>query len=186
MVNGKAISILCFAVFFLFFVHQCEAAEESIILSSEPQEYGSFKIEGIINPKQTTSSTTVAAAAEADNYGCSYTVAIKTSCSTKFTRDQISLSFGDANGNQVYAPRLDDPKSRTFERCSTDTFHLSGPCTDRICHLYLYRAGSDGWKPENVKIYAPNSRIFTFNFNVFVPYGVWYGFNYCNSIISDV
>ncbi|KAI3919734.1 hypothetical protein MKX01_000175 [Papaver californicum] len=168
MVNGKAISLLCLSVIF-FLIHECEAAEESVILSSIPQEYGSFKIE------------------EAANYVCSYTVAIKTSCSsTKFTRDQISLSFGDAHGHQVYAPRLDDPKSRTFERCSTDTFHLSGPCTDRICHLYLYRAGSDGWKPENVKIYAPNSRISTFNFNVFVPYGVWYGFNYCNSIISAV
>ncbi|KAI3891010.1 hypothetical protein MKW98_007315 [Papaver atlanticum] len=164
MVNAKAISLLCFAVFFFLFTHQCQAAEESVILSSKPQEYGSFKIEEA-----------------AANYVCSYTVAIKTSCSsTRITRDQISLSFSDAHGNQVYAPRLDDPKSRTFERCSTDTFHLSGPCTDRICQLYLYRAGSDGWKPENVKVYAPNSRISTFNFNVFVPYGVWYGFNYCN------
>lgn len=34
--------------------------------------------------------------------GCSFTVVIKTSCSSvSFTRDQISLAFGDAYGNQV-------------------------------------------------------------------------------------
>ncbi|RVW46169.1 Embryo-specific protein ATS3A [Vitis vinifera] len=33
---------------------------------------------------------------------CSFTVVIKTSCSSvSFTRDQISLAFGDAYGNQV-------------------------------------------------------------------------------------
>ena len=33
---------------------------------------------------------------------CSYTASITTSCSsTKYTRDQISLAFGDAYGNQV-------------------------------------------------------------------------------------
>ncbi|GAB4828286.1 hypothetical protein Ancab_035199 [Ancistrocladus abbreviatus] len=34
---------------------------------------------------------------------CSYTVDITTSCSSvSYTRDQISLSFGDAYGNQVF------------------------------------------------------------------------------------
>lgn len=33
---------------------------------------------------------------------CSYTVIIKTSCSSKsYTRDKISLAFGDAYGNEV-------------------------------------------------------------------------------------
>lgn len=33
---------------------------------------------------------------------CSYTVEVSTSCSsTRYTRDQISLAFGDAYGNQV-------------------------------------------------------------------------------------
>ncbi|KAI3988843.1 hypothetical protein MKX01_016414 [Papaver californicum] len=188
MVNNKAIFplVLYAVVFFLIFnSHECQAEESITIISSEPRQFGLFEIQNINNPNQKISTT-----AEAN--ACSYAVAIKTSCSsTRFTRDQISLAFGDAYGNQVYAPRLDDPSSRTFERCSTDTYHLSGPCTYRICHLYLYRVGSDGWKPENVKIYAPNSRISTFNFNVFVPYGVWYGFNFCknkndDSIISVV
>ncbi|KAA8540482.1 hypothetical protein F0562_024599 [Nyssa sinensis] len=83
---------------------------------------------------------------------CSYTVSIRTSCSSpRLTRDQISLSFGDAYGNQVYAPRIDDPSSRTFERCSVDTFQIYGPCTYQICYFYLYRSGYDGWKPESVQ-----------------------------------
>ncbi|XP_058004833.1 embryo-specific protein ATS3A-like [Hevea brasiliensis] len=38
------------------------------------------------------------------------TVKKTTSCSsTRYTRDHISLAFGDAYGNQVYAPRIDNP-----------------------------------------------------------------------------
>ncbi|KAL6006307.1 hypothetical protein ACLOJK_040353 [Asimina triloba] len=80
---------------------------------------------------------------------------------------------------------LDDPYSRTFERCSTDTFTISGPCTYQICYLYLFRRGSDGWKPESVKVYPPNSRGITFTYNKFLPNGVWYGFNLCNGGSSD-
>ncbi|KAL5729607.1 Embryo-specific protein ats3a [Ranunculus cassubicifolius] len=113
---------------------------------------------------------------------CSYTVTIKTSCSsTSFTRDKISISFGDAYGYQVYAPRIDDPSSRTFERCSTDTFQIAGPCMyGKICYIYLLRVGSDGWKPDSVTITAGrNYKPVKFNYNAFVPYGVWYGFNLC-------
>ncbi|KAM1780664.1 hypothetical protein FF1_041797 [Malus domestica] len=113
---------------------------------------------------------------------CSYTAIITTSCSsTRYTRDQISISFGDAYGNQIYAARLDDPSSRTFERCSTDTFDISGPCAYQICYLYLYRTGPDGWKPENVKISGHNSRAVTFTYNTFIPNDLWYGFNWCNA-----
>ncbi|KAA8535093.1 hypothetical protein F0562_030096 [Nyssa sinensis] len=113
---------------------------------------------------------------------CPYTVIIKTSCSsTSYTRDKVSLAFGDAYGNEVYAPRLDDPYSRTFERCSTDTFQIRGPCTYEICYLYLLRMGSDGWKPESVKMYGPNTRSVTFYYKSFLPNGVWFGFNHCNS-----
>ncbi|KAB2598569.1 hypothetical protein D8674_001489 [Pyrus ussuriensis x Pyrus communis] len=117
---------------------------------------------------------------------CSYTAVITTSCSsTRYTRDQISLSFGDAYGNQIYAPRLDDPSSRTFERCSTDTFEIYGPCAYQICYLYVYRSGPDGWKPENVKIYGHNSRAVTFSYNTFIPNDLWYGFNWCNTASSS-
>ncbi|KAI4329329.1 hypothetical protein L6164_021605 [Bauhinia variegata] len=112
---------------------------------------------------------------------CSYTLKIKTSCSsTRYTRDQISLAFGDAYGNQVYAPRIDDPYSRTFEQCSTDTFEIYGPCTYQICYLYLYRNGYDGWKPEKVTVYGYYTRAVTFYYNTFIPNGIWYGFNLCN------
>jgi len=109
-------------------------------------------------------------------------VEISTSCSsTKYTRDQISISFGDAYGNQIYAPRLDDPSSRTFDSCSTDTFDIYGPCAYQICYVYLYRTGPDGWKPESVKIYSHNSRAVSFYYNTFIPSDIWYGFNLCQN-----
>ncbi|KAL8472689.1 hypothetical protein ACS0TY_029780 [Phlomoides rotata] len=134
---------------------------------------------------------------------CSFSVTIRTSCySTRYTRDHISLSFGDAYGNQeideiafspptpphtkkevepflVYAPRLDDPRSRTFERCSTDTFQLYGPCTYQICYLYLYRSGYDGWLPYDVTVQGYNANPVTFYYNVAMPRDIWYGFDYC-------
>lgn len=114
---------------------------------------------------------------------CSYTVIIKTSCSSvSYTRDKISISFGDVYGNEVYVKRLDDPSSRTFEKCSSDTYKISGPCMRDVCYLYLLRQGSDGWKPENVKIYGSSIRSVTFYYNLFLPNSVWYGFNVCNGI----
>ncbi|KAG6769355.1 hypothetical protein POTOM_024986 [Populus tomentosa] len=111
---------------------------------------------------------------------CPYTLVIKTSCtSTTYTRDKISLAFGDSYGNEVYMKRLDDPSSGTFERCSTDTFQINGPCVYDICYAYMLRTGSDGWKPESVKIYGPYTKTVKFNYNKFLPNGVWYGFNVC-------
>ncbi|XP_060205136.1 embryo-specific protein ATS3B-like isoform X2 [Lycium barbarum] len=116
------------------------------------------------------------------NAPCSFTVSIKTSCySPTQTRDQISLAFGDAYGNQVYAPRLDDPVSRAFERCSTDTYTVYGSCTYQICYVYLYRSGYDGWIPTDVTIYGYNSKAVTFIYNVNIPRDTWYGHNYCRS-----
>ncbi|RDX77926.1 Embryo-specific protein ATS3B, partial [Mucuna pruriens] len=115
---------------------------------------------------------------------CTYSVTIKTSCtSPSYTRDRISLAFGDAYGYQVYVPRLDDPRSGTFERCSTDTFEIYGPCTYQICYLYLYRTGYDGWLPEKVTVYGYNSKPVTFYYNTYIPNGIWYGFDYCR--VSD-
>ncbi|XP_051135331.1 embryo-specific protein ATS3B-like isoform X2 [Andrographis paniculata] len=111
---------------------------------------------------------------------CSYTVVIRTSCSSiSYTRDRISLAFGDAYGNQVYVPRLDDPRSRTFERCSTDTFDIYGPCTYQICYVYLYRQGYDGWIPYDVTIYGYNTNPVSFYYNVRMPRDIWYGFDHC-------
>ncbi|KAK3016699.1 hypothetical protein RJ639_007104 [Escallonia herrerae] len=109
---------------------------------------------------------------------CAYTVSIRTSCfSPRYTRDQISLSFGDAYDYQVYAPRLDNPYTRTFERCLVDTFQVHGPCTYQVCYLYLYRRGYDGWIPESVEVYEYNTRPATFYFNTRIPRDTWYGFN---------
>lgn len=118
---------------------------------------------------------------------CSYLVAISTSCSSpKFTTDRIGITFGDAYGNEVYEPSLDDPISRTFEQCSSDTFQIDGACASPICYLYLYRSGSkNGWKPESVKIYGYNSEPVTFDFNTSIPNGTWYGYNYCETTPSS-
>ncbi|KAL5744436.1 hypothetical protein ACOSP7_027298 [Xanthoceras sorbifolium] len=117
---------------------------------------------------------------------CSYSVIITTSCSSsQYTRDQISISFGDAYGNQIYVPRLDDPSSGTFERCSSDSYQIKGPCAYQICYVYLYRSGPDGWKPESVKISGYNSRDVSFYYNTFIPADVWYGFNLCQSASSS-
>ncbi|KAF6151179.1 hypothetical protein GIB67_037387 [Kingdonia uniflora] len=141
---------------------------QSKSLQTQPQLLKSFKIK---SPKVTST--------------CSYTVTIKTSCSSpSYTRDKVSLAFGDAYGNEVYAAKLDDPRSRTFERCSTDTFKISGPCMYKICYVYMLRRGSDGWKPESVKIYAPNSKAVSFTYNTFLPNGVWYGFKVCNGDLA--
>ncbi|KAF8026739.1 hypothetical protein BT93_F3269 [Corymbia citriodora subsp. variegata] len=117
---------------------------------------------------------------------CTYSVSVRTSClSTSYTRDQISLAFGDAYGNQVYAPRLDNPSSRAFERCSTDTFQINGPCAYQICYLYLFRNGRDGWRPKWVMVqahassYYAQSQPVTFYYGTFIPMGVWFGFNHC-------
>uniref|UniRef100_A0A2N9FGP4 Embryo-specific protein ATS3B n=1 Tax=Fagus sylvatica TaxID=28930 RepID=A0A2N9FGP4_FAGSY len=115
---------------------------------------------------------------------CSYTAVITTSCSSvEYTRDQITISFGDAYGNQIYAPSLDHPSSRAFERCSSDTFQISGPCANRICYVYLFLTGPDGWKPESVKI-GYNTTAVTFYYNTFIPNDIWYGFNLCQSASS--
>ncbi|KAG6510703.1 embryo-specific protein ATS3A-like [Zingiber officinale] len=120
-------------------------------------------------------------------WSCSYTVKIKTSCSSvRYTRDWISLAFGDAYRNEIYAPRLDDPSSGAFERCSTDTFKIDGPCGYGVCYLYLRRDGWDGWTPEWVKIYEPSARrALTFYYGSPLPNGIWYGFNYCPTASSS-
>ncbi|CAA6666411.1 unnamed protein product [Spirodela intermedia] len=103
---------------------------------------------------------------------CPYTVRIKTSCSSPpVTRDAVSLDFGDADHNEVYAARLDDPASGTFERCSVDTFRVVGPCGGRPCFLYLRRSGATPGDTHTAV---------TFAYEASLPDGVWYGFNLCH------
>ncbi|KAG8053279.1 hypothetical protein GUJ93_ZPchr0001g30864 [Zizania palustris] len=119
---------------------------------------------------------------------CWYTVQIKTSCASPGrTSDAVSVAFGDAYRNEVYAARLDSPSSGTFERCSTDTFRVGGPCGYGVCYLYplrhclyLRRSGRDGWTPQWVRVYEPTADIpATFYYGDPLPNAVWYGFNRC-------
>lgn len=91
----------------------------------------------------------------------------------------------DQSMNQVYVPRLDDPRSGTFERCSTDTFQIHGPCTYQTCYLYLYRSGYDGWIPEQVTVYSYGYNPVTFYYNTYIPNGIWYGFDYCRGYLPS-
>ncbi|CAM8928996.1 unnamed protein product [Rhodiola kirilowii] len=154
--------------FLLFLAHLINSSSFSATSPSipTPQILESFRIKSKLN--------------QSAGNNCAYTVIIKTSCSSpSYTRDKVSLAFGDLYGNEVYAARLDDPRSRTFERCSTDTFQINGQCTYDICYQYLLRTGRDGWKPESVLITGPNRRPTTFYYNAFLPNGVWFGFNQC-------
>ncbi|CAE6254438.1 unnamed protein product [Arabidopsis arenosa] len=115
---------------------------------------------------------------------CPYTVIVTTSCfSPDWSRDQITIALGDANGNKVVAPRLDEPLSGGggFEKCSSDTFQVKGECLNTICSVYIYRSGTDGWIPETVEIYKEGSKSVKFDFNKNVPENIWYGNNRCNN-----
>ncbi|KFK25114.1 hypothetical protein AALP_AA8G067600 [Arabis alpina] len=162
MASSKLLTLLCFVFFFTIL----SSVSGSIVVSKPHAAPESFNLSLI------------------QNFGtCRYTVIISTSCSSpRYTRDQISLSFGDGYGNQVYAPRLDDPGSRAFEQCSSDTYEINGPCAYQICYVYLYRSGPDGWVPASVKIFSHGSKAVTFTYNTYVPESIWYGFNYCNTV----
>ncbi|EES02382.1 hypothetical protein BDA96_03G053400 [Sorghum bicolor] len=120
------------------------------------------------------------AAAAVARRACTYTVQIKTSCSSpRSSADAVSLAFGDAYRNEVYAARL-TPRYG-FERCATDTFRVSGPCGYGVCYLYLRRSGRAGWTPEWVRVYEPatSATPSTFYYGDPLPDGVWYGFDRC-------
>ncbi|RLN23767.1 uncharacterized protein C2845_PM07G00370 [Panicum miliaceum] len=110
---------------------------------------------------------------------CTYTVEIKTSCSSpRASPDAVSLAFGDAYRNEVYAARVSPAYG--FERCARDTFRVSGPCGYGVCYLYLRRSGGVGWTPEWVRVYEPSSATpSTFYFGDPLPNGVWYGLDRC-------
>ncbi|XP_015695475.2 embryo-specific protein ATS3A-like [Oryza brachyantha] len=133
-------------------------------------------------------SFATAAEAEADGGGaaeaartCWYTVQIKTSCaSPRRTSDAVSLAFGDAYRNEVYAASLAAGSPSSFERCATDTFRVGGPCGYGVCYLYLRRSGRDGWTPQWVRVYEPTSGTpSTFYYGDPLPNAVWYGLNRC-------
>lgn len=86
--------------------------------------------------------------------------------------------------HQVNVPRLDDPSAGTFERCSSDTFQIYGPCTYDVCYAYLLRRGYDGWKVGSVQIYGTYTRTVSFTYNDFLPNNVWWGFNYCSGAFA--
>ncbi|KAF8115588.1 hypothetical protein N665_0025s0056 [Sinapis alba] len=116
---------------------------------------------------------------------CPYTVVVMTSClSPESTRDQISITFGDADGNQVHAERLGGSVKGTgsLGKCSTDTFQVRGQClSSPVCSLYINGNGPDGWVPESIEIYAEGSKSVKFDFSKTVPKNTWYGQNNCNT-----
>ncbi|CAL5199823.1 unnamed protein product [Lathyrus oleraceus] len=112
---------------------------------------------------------------------CNYKVNIKTSCnSPPHTTDEISILFGDNNASEVYVQRLNDPDSgTTFEQCTTIEFEILGPCIGKICKMYLFRNGTDGWIPETVTAYHYDYPPVIFNYNIDIPQDAGYGYNNC-------
>lgn len=157
------------------------------ILNQKPQPLKTFKINTNSTHSLTISKINGSSTTTTQKVGsCSYRVVFTTSCSSpSYTRDRISLAFGDAYRNEVYAPRLDDPSSGAFEACSVDTYDISGPCTYDICYLYVYRSGYDGWKLKSAEVYGRYTRSISFYYNTFIPRDVWYGFDYCNGVSAS-
>ncbi|CAJ2661330.1 unnamed protein product [Trifolium pratense] len=103
---------------------------------------------------------------------CDYLITIKTSCdSPTYTKDEISLLFGDVHGAELFFPRLNNPKIGTFNKCDTMSFAAQATCIGKICRLDLYRNGTDGWIPESVAIYDYSYPSVIFNYNN--------GYNFC-------
>ncbi|CAN8298543.1 unnamed protein product [Cochlearia groenlandica] len=118
---------------------------------------------------------------------CPYTVVVMTSClSPKSTRDQISLTFGDADGNKVKTPKLGGSVRGPADlgQCSTDTFQVKGQClVNPICSLYISQSGLDGWVPESIEIYSEGSKSVKFDFSKSggALLNAMYGQNNCNA-----
>ncbi|KAL1196847.1 Embryo-specific protein ATS3 [Cardamine amara subsp. amara] len=116
---------------------------------------------------------------------CPYTVVVMTSClSPEYTSDHISIVFGDADGNKVYATQLGGSVrgSGKLGKCSTDTFQVKGQCLNNpICSLYINRTGPDGWIPESIEIYSEGSKSVKFDFTKSVLHETLYGHDNCNT-----
>ncbi|PNY12146.1 embryo-specific protein [Trifolium pratense] len=107
----------------------------------------------------------------------SITVAVSHATPTLITYPQPQMNLS----SMLYVQRLDGPDdSETFKQCSTISFEILGPCVGKICQLYLFRNGTDGWMPETVTALYNDYPPVTFNYNIFIPQGVSSGFNYCD------
>ncbi|CAD6239959.1 unnamed protein product [Miscanthus lutarioriparius] len=166
---SSTVPLLALAVLSLSFLHL------SLPASSHP-----LPLQAAAAGEASEPDDAAAAALALARRACTYTVQIKTSCSSpRSSTDAVSLAFGDAYRNEVYAARL-TPRYG-FERCATDTFRVSGPCGYGVCYLYLRRSGRAGWTPDWVRVYEPTTSgtPSTFYYGDPLPDGVWYGFDRC-------
>jgi len=58
-------------------------------------------------------------------------------------------------------------------------FEILGPCIGKICKMYLFRNGTDGWIPETVTAHHHDNPPVTFKYNIDIPKDSGYGFNNC-------
>ncbi|KAK2425407.1 embryo-specific protein ATS3B [Trifolium repens] len=113
---------------------------------------------------------------------CIYDISIKTNCnSPTYTTDGISISIGDANGNEILAQLESVGKlGSCMEFTNTQVL---GQCIEKICKIHITSTSVvlDGWMPEAIiashSYYPP----ITFNFNYFIPYGQRSGIDYCHN-----
>ncbi|KAK2371520.1 embryo-specific protein ATS3B [Trifolium repens] len=117
---------------------------------------------------------------------CNYLITIKTSCdSPTYTKDEISLLFGDGFGAELFFSRLNNnPKDGTFMKCNIMSFAAQAACMGKICKLYLYRNGTDGWIPESVAVYDYTYPSVIFNYNFLLSEGSsGTGYNFCGPVL---
>ncbi|XP_004148153.1 embryo-specific protein ATS3A [Cucumis sativus] len=133
-----------------------------------------------ISAAQSTASKSLSIAYIREAGDCNYRVNITTSCSSPFyISSEIGVLFGDAQGNQIYEPKLEVESGNAFRKCRKDIFELIGPCIDQICFFYLYKNGSDNWIPETVEISSPDIDTVKYTYNSSIPNDTWYGFEDC-------
>ncbi|XP_012571213.1 embryo-specific protein ATS3B-like [Cicer arietinum] len=114
--------------------------------------------------------------------GCNYKITIETSCySPPSTTDQIDLLFADAHGTEVLVPRLDSIASGMFDQCTTSIFNITAKvCIDKICKVFVYRRGSNGWIPKTITVNDYMHPPLAVYLNASIPNdGLGYGRNLC-------
>ncbi|KAK2371522.1 hypothetical protein P8452_58464 [Trifolium repens] len=160
-------------------------ATSTLVTRTQPQ----INLSSMLNHSQQHISETRRNDGRGRNHDCDYLITIKTSCdSPTYTKDKIGLSFGDAYGDEHYIPRVkdyiprvnDSSDSEPFKKCNTFSFNLPGLCISKICKLYLFRKGSNGWVPETVVVYDYKYPPVIFNYNFSLSDGrAGTGYNYC-------
>jgi hypothetical protein len=69
-------------------------------------------------------------------------------------------------------------------KCNIMSFAAQAASLGKICKLYLYRNGTDGWIPESVAVYDYTYPSVIFNYNFLLSEGrSGTGYNFCGPVL---